>query len=208
MSLKTQAKPKWNMYDLVDNVENDLYDSLYVEYNDIQGVYIDYYVYLNDESTIDRLYGESTDMKYSDPYRTKMTYEPTLEPSAFQSFGMVSIDTIMLCYIPKTTFSRDVDRTLEPKPGDLVQTLWNNRTWEVIDMDVEENVFQLSNFAHILILKPFRYSDEQDDTKNLLQTDDSTLTDPLSAYGDNEWIEDESNEIEDYSDVDESIYGY
>jgi hypothetical protein len=33
-------------------------------------------------------------------------------------------------------------------------------------------------------------------------------TDPLSAYGDNKYIEEQSDSIHDYPDVDEAVYGY
>lgn len=207
-NLKSAPKPRWDMHDLVDNVEHDLFDSLVVEYNDIQGVKIDYYIFDHESADMDTLYGEATDMSYDGPYRTRMTYEPTEEPNVFQSFGITSDEMIQFSFIPKTTFLRDVSREVDPKPGDVVQTIWNERTYEVVDARSEVSMFQLKKQVWNLILKPYRYSEESDSSKDLLKTPDNLLSDPLSAYGDNEWIEDESDEIDDYGDVDENIYGY
>lgn len=207
-NLKQQPKPKWDMHDIVDNVEHDLFDSSIVEYNDIQGIKIDYYVFRDEEADMDTLYGEATDMSYGVANRTKMTYEPTEESHIFQSFGMSSDEMIQFAFIPKTTFTRDVSAGIAPKPGDAVQTVWNSRTYEVVDARSEESVFQLKKLVWNLILKPFRYSEESDSTKGMLPENDSMLSDPLSAYGNNEWIDDESDDIDNYGDVDTSIYGY
>lgn len=196
------------MHDIVDNVEHDLFDSMVVEYNDIQGIKIDYFVFKDEDADMDTLYGEATDMSYSVANRTRMTYEPTEESNIFQSFGMSSDEMIQFAFIPKTTFTRDVSAGINPKPGDVVQTIWNERTYEVVDAREEESIFQLKKLVWNLILKPFRYSEESDSTKEMLQDPDNLLSDPLSAYGDNEWIDDESDEIDNYGDADTSIYGY
>lgn len=207
-SLKSQPKPKWDLHDLVDNIEHDLYNSLIVEYNDIQGIKIDYYIFDHESADMDTLYGEATDMSFGGPYRTKMTYDPTEEPNVFQSFGISSDEMIQFAFIPKTTFSRDVSSSVEPKVGDIIQTIWNERTYEVVDIRAETSMFQLKKQTWNLILRPYRYSKESDSAKSLLKSPDSMMTDPLSAYGDNKWIEEKSDEIESYEDVDESIYGF
>jgi hypothetical protein len=46
---------------------------------------------------------------------------------------------------------------------------------------------------------------DEDDFPDINET---TTTEPLSAYGENKEIQDESNTVEDYSDIDTSYYGY
>jgi len=207
-SLKSQPKPKWQLYDLVNNPEHDLFDSFVVEFTDISGIKVNYYILNTDTIDMDTLYGEATNLSYGSAKVTKVIYEPTAEPTIYKSFGLVSDENIQFALIPKTTFSRDVSSSIEPKPGDIIQTLWNSRTYEVTDVGSEAHIFQLSKMIWELILKPYRYSEQSDSAKSLLQSPDSTLSDPLSAYGDNEFIEDQSDDIDTYSDTDTSIYGY
>ena len=66
-------------------------------------------------------------------------------------------------------------------------------------------------------MKPYRFSEEsvsasaispfdRPPTENRDQIE--LMTTPLSAYGDNEYIEDESDAIFNYPDTDTSVYGY
>jgi hypothetical protein len=208
MPLDTLTKPEWDMYHAQEwNVEHDLYNSVIVEYNDIQGLLVNYYV--RDESIeMDTLYGESTNTAYLDPKETKMTYSITEEPTLTSPFGITSVEVIQYAWIPKSTFTRDVNSTYDPKPGDVVQTMWNQRSYEVVDVGAEGSVFQLKKMVWELILKPYRYADQSDSAKDISWDVDSTLSEPLTAYGDNQWVEQESNDIDNYTDVDTSIYGF
>ena len=201
-------KPKWNLYDVTDeNIEHKLFENLIVEFTDISGIKIKYYI--RDETIeMDRLYGESINTAYSSAYETKLVYEPTIEASMTTSFGIVSEDMIQYGFIPKFTYSRDVSTTYEPKPGDVVQTLWNNRSYEIADVGEEAHIFQLKKMIWELILKPYRYSEQSDSAKTILKTPDSTHSDPITAYGDNEWLEDQSDDVDAYGDTDTSVYGY
>jgi hypothetical protein len=124
------------------------------------------------------------------------------------TFGMVSEEMIQYAAIPKTTFSRDVSASVNPRPGDVVKTLWNNRTYEIVDVHEESQIFQLKKLIWEFILKPYRFSDTSDSSRELSDDIDDTLTQALTAYGDNEWIEEKSDSIDNYDDVDESVYGY
>ena len=201
-------KPAWKLYHPQDgNVGHDLYDSVIVEYNDIQGIKINYYI--RDESIeMDRLYGESDNTGYLGPYETFITYDVTEESTMADPFGIVSIDVIQYGWVPKSTFTRDVSAGYDPKPGDVIQTLWNERSYEIVDVGAEGSIFQLKKLVWELILKPYRVSDQSESAMDISYDIDSTLSQPLTAYGDNEWIEDESNDIDLYSDVDSSIYGF
>ena len=205
----TLTKPQWSMEHYQDgNIEHDLYDSVIVEYNDIQGISINYYI--RDENIeMDTLYGESVNTAYLGPYSTKITYDVTEEPTMTDPFGITSIDVIQYGWMPKSTFTRDVSGSpYEPKPGDIIQTLWNERSYEVVDVGAEGSVFHLSKQVWEFILKPYRFSDQSESAQDVSYDVDSTLSEPLTAFGDNAWIEEESDDIDMYSDVDSSIYGF
>lgn len=202
-----KAKPKWELYDIHGNPEHELFNSTVVEFTDIAGIVIEYYI--RDQSIeMDRLYGETTETAYLSPKTTKLIYELTEEVSMTNTFGIVSEEMIQYGFIPKTTFSRDVSASYDPKPGDVVKILWNNRAYEIVDVGEEAHIFQLKKMIWELVLRPYRVSSTSD-SANVISSDlDSTLTQPLTAYGDNEWIEEESDKIDEYSDVDESVYGF
>lgn len=203
------SKPQWEMYDIVGNVEHDLFDSVIVEYNDIAGIEVYFYI-LDPSINYDTLYGESTEHSYLGPYTTKLVYDTTEELTMTNTFGIVSEDLIQYAEMPKTTFTRDVTASYQPKPGDVVKTLWNDRAYEVVDVSEESKIFQLKKLVWSFILKPFRFSatDETGHTDGAISPDidPSTWTDPLTAYGDNEWLEEQSDSIEQVSDS--AVYGY
>jgi hypothetical protein len=201
-------KSKWEMYDVsAANMEHDLFDSSIVEYNDIFGIKINYYV--RDESIeMDNLYGESTNTGYLDVQSTKMVYETGDEATITDPFGITAIDLIQYGWLPKSTYTRDVSRTYSPKPGDVIQTPWNERSYEVVDVAEEGTIFQLGKFVWEFVIKPYRFSDQSDSAEDISYDADNTLTQPLTAFGENAWIDEESDEIDNYSDIDSSIYGF
>lgn len=179
-----------------------------MEYNDIAGISIDYYI-LDPTLVRDTLYGESTETNYLSARRTKVVYEPTEEVSMTNTFGIVSEEMIQYAEMPKGTFTRDVTGAIEPAPGDVIRTIWNDRSYEIVDVGEEGKIFKLNKLAWEFILKPFRFSgtDETGLSDALISSDiDSTLSDPLTAYGDNVWIEDQSDEVDVVEDS--SVYGY
>jgi len=203
------GQPEWRLYDadVLNNNENLVQDSVVVEYNDIQGFDILYYI--RDESIVmDQLYGESVNTGYLEPYSTRMTYEITEEPTVTDSFGVTSIDVIQYGWIPITTFTRDVSAGFDPKPGDVIKTLWNERSYEVADVGKEGSIFQLNKNVYEFILKPYRFSDQSESAGEASYDIDGTLTEPLSAFGENQYFEDQSEAIDDYDDVDTTVYGY
>lgn len=221
MGIKT-TKPTWNLHHLQDNVEHDLFESIISEFTDISGIVARYYI--RDESRQkDYLYGENPASRYFGPYESKLVYEPTEEPTLTTGFGINSEDVISWTSIPKWTFSRDISAGYHPKPGDAIITLWNNRAYEIADVHEEEKIFQLKKMIWGFVLRPYRFSDESESAREISRftreptdrnnvnrhTDLDTTTEPLSAFGDNEYLEDESDDIYDYpADYDTNIYGY
>ena len=208
MKVSEMAKPTWSLYDGQTTIEQDLFVSSIVEFTDISGILCNYYVRNTDSITMDTLYGESTNTEYKWKSSTKIIYEVTEEASITNSFGIVSEDVIQYAMIPVFTFSRDISGATEPKPGDVLTTTWNERSYEVVDVGQEAKIFQLGKFIWELILKPYRFSEQSESAKTPLSiAADSLLTDPITTYGDNTFIEEQSDLIDDLSDVDTNIYG-
>jgi hypothetical protein len=212
------TKPLWQLHHLQDNVEHDLFESIIAEFTDISGVIARYYI--RDESRRkDYLYGENPATRFFGPYETKLIYEPTDEPTLTTGFGINSEEVISWASTPKFTLSRDVSAGYHPKPGDVILTIWNNRAYEIADIHEEEKIFQLKKMIWGFVLKPYRFSDESQSARNITRftrepTDTNlvkdTTTEPLSAFGDNLDLEEESDDIFDYEDnnYDTNVYGY
>jgi hypothetical protein len=212
------TKPLWQLHHLQDNVEHDLFESIIAEFTDISGVIARYYI--RDESRRkDYLYGENPATRFFGPYETKLIYEPTDEPTLTTGFGINSEEVISWASTPKFTLSRDVSAGYHPKPGDVILTIWNDRAYEIADVHEEEKIFQLKKMIWGFVLKPYRFSDESQSARNITRftrepTDTNlvkdTTTEPLSAFGDNLDLEEESDDIFDYEDnnYDTNVYGY
>jgi hypothetical protein len=201
------TKPNWDLYETTENPEHDLFQNYIVEFTDISGIRIAYYPRDN-SPVVDRLYGENTSTKYLTPQTTKMVYEVTEETSMTNSFGIVSEEMIQYAFIPKYTFTRDVSGGVDPTPGDVIKVGWNDRNYEIVDVGEEAHIFQLKKMIWELILKPYRFSEQSSSSRAILKTPDSTLVTPVSGYGDNDFIDDESDAIDDYDDVDTDFYGF
>lgn len=217
MTLDPNFKPQWELIDFENSVDESLlFDSVISEANDIMGFPIEYRVLLANIDNIDKLYGEDPTIGWSEPYRTKLIYEPTNEMEILNSFGFSSDDTITAMMMSKSIFSRDISYDFLPKVGDVIKTLWNNKSYEIVDVGAESKIFQGKKMVWDFICRPFRHSNESQssddiifDTPNESDFPDINFeyeTRPLSAYGDNDFIEEESNKIDDTVETD--IYGY
>jgi len=193
------TKPKWTVYDLQFNQEHDLIQNYIMEYTDIFGIEVEY---RRRKSNIpyDPLYGEHTNTEFEDAITTKVIYDVGEEPNLWSSFGMFGGD-IITCHIPMGTWNRDISRTLTPNIGDVIYIKWLDRGFEVVHVDDDDRIFQLKKMIYILILRPYRFSEQSESA-----TDIYTETVPMSGFGDNEWIKEQSDSIDNYSDIDNSIY--
>lgn len=208
MKLVDKPGPKWELHDL-NNPEWDLFESLIVEQNDIKGFECLYYRYDKDK-TMDTLYGEDQTSKLHPPKRTKISYDPVEVVRVADMFGLMNDESLSWMQFPKYTFKRDVLEDLDgvdaPMPGDVLYLYWNEMAYEVVDVSEELNTFQARKFCYELRVKPFRYS-QQDASAEEVVTE-MLDTPEVSAWGDNNWIEEESNKIDNYGNIDEKIYGY
>ena len=221
------TKPQWDLHQLDGNVEHDLFENVIVEFTDISGIKADYYI-RDATRENDYLYGEGVASRYFGPYETRLIYEPTDEPTLTTGFGINSEDVISFTSLPKWTFTRDVSAGYHPKPGDALITLWNNRAYEIADVHEEEKIFQLKKMIWGFVLRPYRFSGESDSAESIFRgtrlptttpkkkiwsdpvsDSESTATAPVTAFGDNNPLEDESDDIFDYGgSYDSKIYGY
>lgn len=123
-------------------------------------------------------------------------------------------------------------RPVQPMVGDVIKTIFNNRNYEITDVGSEQAIFQGVKFAWELIVKPFRYSEQSDEHRETHMgvyddpfasiTTDTLTSNPcgLSAdqnnyatesYGDNSFVETESEQIDDYRDTndpDKASFGF
>jgi len=221
----TSATPEWDLFDQSEDCEAKLFSSVVSEFTNIAGFPIKYYKSL---ANMDQIFGEDPINNYTDPVEFKLIYEPTDETGVIQSFGFSSMDMVQYAQVPKQIFSgalSDIFETyhisgdcIQPHVGDVITTLWNQRNYEIVDIGSEDAIFMGQKHIWQLILKPFRFSEQSEKSKDIyLNTNidsieiieeemenDSHISD---EYGDNEIIEDESDEIDDYKDVDESFFG-
>ena len=130
-NISKAIKPKFNLYDISNNIETDLFESYIVEFTDIAGIEFDYFIRDEHVTETDTLYGEPLyqNTMYGSSHRSKFIYEPTEEATLTTPFGINSEEMIEFAMIPKFTFTRDVSgSSYHPKPGDVVTTIWNNRS--------------------------------------------------------------------------------
>jgi hypothetical protein len=119
------------------------------------------------------------------------------------------IDSVLSVEYNEPVSPNNGDRYLVgTKPGDVIKTLWNERSYEVADVGKEGSIFQLNKNVYEFILKPYRFSDQSESAREASYDIDGTLTEPLSAFGENQYFEDQSEAIDDYDDVDTTVYGY
>jgi hypothetical protein len=211
--------PEWELIDLVDNPEHDLYDSHICELTDIAGFPIKYFVRTS-TNTEDTLYGEDQNESFSEGYETKIIYSPEEETSIIDVFGFTPEDIIQYCFIPKNNFIRDISdlylTDYMPMIGDVIITLWNNRRYEITNISDTQNIFQGKKYVWEFVLKPHKYSEESDSEEEIVNFDPEDdfpdINDPgfetkeLSGFGDNDIIDEEAENIS--IDSDSNIYGY
>lgn len=204
-------KPQWNLYNLTDNPDHQLAESFVAEFTDITGITCTYY--RRDPSVLpDQLYGETQDAEYLEGKETKIIYDVGDIPTVYSMFGMLATDSIV-AHIPQSIYRRDVDPNTAPTSstvpmvGDAIYIPYFNRSFEVMHVAEDDKIFLLKSLVWVLNLKPFRFSEESDSAADV-SADITTTTPSITAFGDNDYIEEQSNTIDTYSDVDSTIYGY
>jgi hypothetical protein len=118
----------------------------------------------------------------------------------------------------KSVFTRDVSNIFIPKIGDVIKTLWNNKSYEIVDVGSESKIFQGKKMIWEFICRPYRYSSQSESADDILfdtpseidfpEINETTTSKPISSYGENDYIEEESEKIESYDNLDTTIYGF
>lgn len=211
------AKPELEIYNIKNNPEWELAESVAMEFTDISGIKCTYYQ-KDQLIQADPLYGETQDAEYLDGKKTKILYEVGEIPTLYSMFGMVTTDQIV-AHIPITIYTRDVSKIEMPKPGDVIVVDWyrnmfpcewedlSGRTFEILHVAQDQSIFQLRSLVYVLYLSPYRFSEESQDARDI-SSDLSTEYPGISAYGDNLWIETASDALSAYDGIDTSIYGF
>jgi hypothetical protein len=211
------AKPQLDIHQLRDNPEWQLAESVVAEFTDATGIKILYY---RKDTSIesDTLYGETQDVEYHDPVETKILYEVGEIPTLYSMFGMMATDQIV-AHIPQCIYHRDVDPTEMPKPGDVIKVYWyrgdfdtdpelTNRTFEISHVAQDQAIFQLRSLVYVMYLMPYRFSEESDSARDAASDLDTTMFPSISSFGDNEWIDTQSQAMSAYDGIDTGVYGY
>ena len=214
------AKPNLEIYNVRDNPEYLLAESVAAEFCDATGIKIAYYVRDNAIQP-DPLYGETMDAEYKEAKETKILYEVGEIPTLYSMFGMVATDQIV-AHIPQSVYYRDISQTEKPKPGDAIVVHWyrgsfeedpdpDERAFEINHVAEDQSIFQLRSLVFVLYLMPFRFSEESDSARNIslaIHDVDTNQPPSISAYGDNVWIDTESDAMSAYNGIDTTIYGF
>ncbi len=234
--LDCHESPVWDLFDNQEcNPEQYLFGSLMCEFNDIAGFPIEVKVLMTQD---DQLYGEDANANLSDAIITKAIYEPSEEQAILNAWGLMADDTMQYIIIPKNTYTRDFTelfsvtpelsgKPVQPFVGDVIKTLHNERNYEIVDVGETSAIFQGSSYTWELIVRPYRFSEQSDEHRETYigVYDDpfETLTeDPTGGlvpqnnytketYGDNDFVEEESEQIDDYRDVsdpDKASFGF
>jgi len=210
----------WNLYD-PDNPEHMLFQSNLCEITDISGFPIEYRL----------LWGEDPNSKLSYPSYTKVIYAPETETNLLDMFGLTADDTLQYISIPKAIFNRDLGMLytdtigpsafIQPRVGDIIKTIWNNRNYEVVNISEEENIFMAKKFVWDMIVRPFRFSEQSDEHREVhtglpddpfesivpgLDGDVIQNNYATEMFGDNEDIDRESDTIYEHEE-DDKIQG-
>ena len=230
--LDTRIKPDWQLVDLnenTDNYESELAESIMVEFVDIAGFPVEYYIF--NPKNIDVLYGESSFNELDGPYRTKVVMEPSKEPYLANVFGFVGDQKIEYAEMPKAMFLRDVQEQLnikydldfdpediQPKPGDVIHCLWNDEKMEIVNVNSAEKIFQARKHVWSFTLKPYRIGNEGSTETELLseEVDINDFDDRNQTYkkitlkqsNKEKLILNKKANVLDSQDIDSAYYGY
>lgn len=215
----------WSLYNLVDNPEHTLMSNHLCEVADVVGFPVEYRVLL---SNYDYLFGEDPNEKLSEPILTKVVYNPEEETAILDMFGITGDQTLQYMFIPISTFDRDMmddyyrmfgtNVIVKPKVGDVITVLAFNRSYEITNVSQEQTIFLGKKFTYAIILRPFRFSEQSDEHREVHTGLDDGVPDPFSTiinmpdgstmvekqysvekFGDNNNLETESNTNYDYS---------
>jgi hypothetical protein len=213
------------MHDLTAaNQDHDLFENMIVERCDIYGMAVDYFIlnFAQADNPADPLYGENPNPVFIGPISTKVNCMPIPEDNIGDVFGIVNTEIPINITIPKYTFTRDTSAAVlsagytqdvfyeenraysEPMAGDVMRFIFNDLVYEITSVCHSETVFLGKKLYWELKCKQYKITESPATSA----VDAITSAEPLSSWGDNQWIED--NRTEDYAELPNlaEIYGY
>lgn len=198
------------------NSERQLYDLLVTEAYNKTGTCMTYYV-TDYDTTKDKLFGEDTDRTVLRSFDIMAHGELPREEQLWSKFGIEGLDNFQI-FVAKRHFtaasSQDSYDATVPRIGDMIYMDHNNRTYDVIDVGQEEEMFLQGKHTWIITLSPHQ------DTHIALSADTSATMGDISAatdqttdeYDISSYIENEVSAVEfdtsgDSGDAPSTVWG-
>jgi hypothetical protein len=156
--------------------EKHLYDLLLAESYNKMGIRGQYYITTYD-TTADKIYGEDGNRRFTRKFDIMVYYELPKELELWSKFGIEGLDNFKmfvskLHYKAARTNGNNVYDV--PRVGDVINIVYNNRYYEIIDISEEEEIFLQRKHSWTLTVQVFK-----DDHMSL---DSSLSADDLSQY--------------------------
>jgi hypothetical protein len=154
--------------------EKNLYDLLLTESYNKFGVRGQYYITTYD-TNYDKIYGEDGNRRFTRKFDIMTYYELPKELELWSKFGIEGLDNFKM-YMSKLhyraartngNYSYDV-----PRIGDVINIVYNNRYYEIIDISEEEEIFLQRKHSWTLTVQVFK--DDHMSLDNSLSADDLT----------------------------------
>ena len=140
-------------FDFTSTNDRAVFENTLSEAIDIFGIDIEYWVVEFDE-TKEELYAEDSKPLITEKYSMKASAEYLAsEDFMLTKFGLQSTDTMELV-IPKSKFEEIVGDGAEPKSGDRIKVIYQDRIYTVAEAKEESNIFLQKKFSWLLILNP------------------------------------------------------
>ena len=140
-------------FDFTSTNDRAVFENTLSEAIDIFGIDIEYWVVEFDE-TKEELYAEDSKPIITEKYSMKASAEYLAsEDFMLTKFGLQSTDTMELV-IPKSKFEEIVGDGAEPKSGDRIKVIYQDRIYTVAEAKEESNIFLQKKFSWLLILNP------------------------------------------------------
>lgn len=140
-------------FNFTNNPDRSVYENTLAESIEIFGISIEYLMVEYDE-TKEKLYAEDSKPIITEKYLMKAQAEYLgSEDFMLTKFGLQSTDNMELT-ISKSKFEEIVGDGAEPKSGDRVKVIYQDRIYTVAEAKEESNIFLQKKFSWLLILNP------------------------------------------------------
>jgi hypothetical protein len=145
----------WMNYDLPSyNQERRLFNNLITEAYNMHGISLTYFVTSYDTS-YDSIFGEDNDRRFIRTFNFQAFYQLPKEEKLWSKFGIEGLDQFSM-YVSKLHY-RDASGNYIPRVGDIINSIYNNFFYEVVDIKETASQFLLSEqYCFEFVVKPFK----------------------------------------------------